>query len=334
MWKTITYEVQGRSHKTKDIPCQDKTYSNYENNVHVIALADGAGSAKFSHYGAEIAVKTISNFLNNNFDNLIRNNDALKVKIELINTLNKKLKEKAQELSCELKSLASTLLVTAIKEDHFIIIHLGDGTIGVIKNNKLMVVSTPANGEYINSTIFTTTKNSFKYIKLFKGKTKDISGFILMSDGTANSFYSNKKKELSNATKKIINWSVLLPKNNMKQLIEETFNNLIINNTYDDCSVAIITNEKHKSNIYNTFQIHEKKEFYDIKTKDPKIYLKKIKANENLLKELYKKQINILELAKKFHIKKRYLKKKLNKFSNLGLIKKENKKYKLQIQIK
>ncbi len=46
MWNIIQCAVKGRSHEKVNMPCQDKTYALFENDVQTIALADGAGSAK------------------------------------------------------------------------------------------------------------------------------------------------------------------------------------------------------------------------------------------------------------------------------------------------
>lgn len=46
MWHFLSCEVIGRGHEKKEIPCQDKTYKFQYNGASVIALADGAGSAK------------------------------------------------------------------------------------------------------------------------------------------------------------------------------------------------------------------------------------------------------------------------------------------------
>ncbi|CCF80714.1 hypothetical protein HBZS_111630 [Helicobacter bizzozeronii CCUG 35545] len=66
--------MRGRGHELDDppIPCQDKidpsgptTYNPSE--VAIIALADGAGSAKFSHLGAEETLKVVTQDLRENF---------------------------------------------------------------------------------------------------------------------------------------------------------------------------------------------------------------------------------------------------------------------------
>ena len=152
------------------IPCQDKTISYNNNNVNIIALADGAGSAKFSHYGAEVVLEAVSKFISNNFDLLINNPNGVQVKQDILTHLIEKLNRKSQELCCDMKDLASTLLLVAIKENSFLICHVGDGIIGYLKEDELKVASKPENGEFVNTTTFVTSKNAVMAMKLFKGK--------------------------------------------------------------------------------------------------------------------------------------------------------------------
>ena len=60
MWKKVHCAVQGRGHTKNQVPCQDKTFCYQENGVLVAALADGAGSAKLSHYGAACVTEYIA----------------------------------------------------------------------------------------------------------------------------------------------------------------------------------------------------------------------------------------------------------------------------------
>lgn len=70
-WKSVCSAVQGRGHAKKDIPCQDKVARREENGVHVIALADGAGSAALSHFGAQVVVNCATDFVAEKFFDLI-----------------------------------------------------------------------------------------------------------------------------------------------------------------------------------------------------------------------------------------------------------------------
>ena len=59
MWKYVSCEVQGRGHIKSNTPCQDKVLSFSRNGVVLILLADGAGSARLSHFGAECIVQSM-----------------------------------------------------------------------------------------------------------------------------------------------------------------------------------------------------------------------------------------------------------------------------------
>ena len=91
MWNTIQCAVQGKSHIKTGVPCQDKTYSLFLNGVKVIALADGAGSAKLSHYGAESSTKFICQELAENFDSYFLNKTITNK--ENIRKINRKIKD-------------------------------------------------------------------------------------------------------------------------------------------------------------------------------------------------------------------------------------------------
>ena len=87
MWKTIQCAVQGRGHTEENIPCQDKTYCYKEGKLIVTALADGAGSAKFSHFGAENITKYICTDMATNFDLYFDTEDGVIVKSEINNKI-------------------------------------------------------------------------------------------------------------------------------------------------------------------------------------------------------------------------------------------------------
>ena len=67
-YKQCSLELIGKDHVQSGLPCQDKTAFAMKDGVRVIALADGAGSKKDSHLGAEITTNTVVKMLANNFD--------------------------------------------------------------------------------------------------------------------------------------------------------------------------------------------------------------------------------------------------------------------------
>ena len=326
MWKMINYEICGRGHKRNNIPCQDKSKVINRENTYVIALADGAGSASHSHFGAAAVVDSISKFLLEKFDDIISNNNGAKVKEEILFVVRKELENIAEEHRCRIEDLASTMLVVVVKDDNFLIIHVGDGVIGLIKDNEVKVASKPENGEFSNSTIFITAENAINYMKIYKGKTDKINGFIIMSDGTAESFYNKRSEKLSIGIKKIMNATSLLPKKKARDLLIKAFEEIISQNTLDDCSVAVLVRSSISKSIYTTLSEVEKCILFDI-NRSKKIASKKIRKYEKILEKIENKPISISKLAKTCHIKEKYLKREIKILESLELVKKYRNRY-------
>lgn len=85
----LSHAVQGRGHEKNNIPCQDATHTLQNDTAHIITLADGAGSARFSHFGAEATVKKMADFLSKNFDRFynVKKEEFTSIKKEIITTL-------------------------------------------------------------------------------------------------------------------------------------------------------------------------------------------------------------------------------------------------------
>ena len=247
MWKTFESSAQGRSHIKENIPCQDKTYSLTVGDVTTIALADGAGSARLSHYGAECAVKTIAEELCNKFDSYWEEKDASVAKFRFYQVILRMLREKAEEISCDLNDLASTLLAVSVKDDHFLIFHVGDGVIGYRDSNVLKVASAPNNGEFSNTTIFTTSSQAESQTRLIKATSDNIDGFILMSDGPEACLYDYKKKRLANGLSCMLSDAANKSEDIVKANINETMQETIVKRTFDDCSIVLMARVEHES---------------------------------------------------------------------------------------
>lgn len=318
MWNIIQCAIQGRGHIKSNTPCQDKTYSMTTGTMRVIALADGAGSARLSHYGAEAVTKFICSELSEKFDVYFADNDGVAVKKKLIEGLLKSLNETAKQLDCEIKELASTLLFVAVKNEQFIIAHIGDGVIGYLKKNELKIASQPENGEFVNMTVFTTSKDAIMTMKLIKGSLGEIQGFVLMSDGTETSLYDKKEHKLADILKKIMLMSTIISADKVEEQLKQSFENVIINATTDDCSIAMLvkTNDDFKG--YLRLDNKQKCKFLEINSGTSK---KIIRRYDEILVYLQNKQ-SVSQIARKIHLKPKYIKKYINKLYMLNLIEK------------
>ena len=240
MWCTLQCAVQGKGHLKTGTPCQDKTFSIVKGSCTVCALADGAGSASLSHFGAESVTKTICNYMADNFESII-NEDGVAVKQNILAVVGDSLNALCLEKKCTIKELASTLLFVAEKAGTFIICHIGDGVIGYVKNDKVFVASHPENGEFANTTVFTTSSDVIASMKIIKGNLNQISGFILMSDGTEASFYNKRDKVLSPSLTRLIKLASVCDAGYMSRMLNSTFENLVKQKTSDDCSIVLMS---------------------------------------------------------------------------------------------
>ena len=198
MWNLLESTRQGRSHVKQGTPCQDKTYCQSYDDTYVITLADGAGSARLSHYGAECVTKCIADELGLNFESYWDETEARIAKERLFKEISESLQQIAGQYDCQLKDMASTLLAVAVKDEKYIILHLGDGVIGYCKEGVLKVASAPNNGEFANTTVITTSSDACSQMKVFRGLLNGINGFVLMSDGPEACLYDKKNNELAN----------------------------------------------------------------------------------------------------------------------------------------
>ncbi|THG35951.1 PP2C family serine/threonine-protein phosphatase [Adlercreutzia caecimuris] len=245
LWSLTSAEVQGSGHKKSGTPCQDKTCCLERNKVRVIALADGAGSARLSHLGAEDAVKCAANLLADEFESLYEESD-FKVQQIVASALVRSLGALASKTGCQTKDLSSTLLAVAVKKNRFVALHIGDGVIGCLLRNKLVTLSEPDNGEFAHLTWFTTTSNLEEVVRVYRGDASSISGFILMSDGVEPSLYDGRNSQLADAVINLFYCNAKYPKGEMADMLEQSLQEVIAKRTNDDCSVALLSRTRYK----------------------------------------------------------------------------------------
>ena len=243
MWNIIQCTVRGRSHIKEDIPCQDKICSMNSGDFVVSALADGAGSAKLSHFGAERVTQYMCTCMKEGFSEFYDEKDGTAFKHQIVSGIISELKELAEEKGCDVKDLASTLMVVSVKEDKYILLHIGDGVIGYLKKDGLKVASAPDNGLFANVTVFTTSENAVSKMKILKGSLGAIEGFVLMSDGSGASLYNKKERMLAPAVAKTMKLAKISDISMLEKRVAESLEKVIKTKTTDDCSIAIMMND-------------------------------------------------------------------------------------------
>ena len=207
MWRFVTARVTGTSHTKAGLPCQDQFYCRVAGNQTLVAaVADGAGSAAWAERGADIAVKTVVDFLSCQLDDGRLDYDAMlrEAAVEARETV----LAEARRCGAEPRDLASTLLVTVVGPDGGSALQVGDGVIVVSDGGngwgwvfwpqrggyanqvpnpkrdtkKFRWIFWPQRGEYANTTHFLTDADALERLRIAPrlGKVTDVA---LMTDG-------------------------------------------------------------------------------------------------------------------------------------------------------
>ncbi len=245
MFKEFHYQVRGHSHLRDGTPVQDRTKFLSLGGVQVLCLADGAGSASHSHFGAQAVVDEGCVALVEHFAEYAASNDGARVKVDLLTRLLSKLTAVAGRHHVSSSDLASTFLCLATSGDGFLGAHVGDGVIGYLKSGHLKVISSPDNAEFANQTTFVTSKRALDSMRLFRGSLDEVAGFILMSDGTSESLFNPRTGQLGNACSKLINAVGTAParqskKSSYRKRLQRLMSTTIRDATKDDCSIGIL----------------------------------------------------------------------------------------------
>lgn len=234
-YKIAFATVQGKGHIQEDIPCQDRVSFAKTDDTACIALADGAGSRPFSHFGAEIITKNISKYLVECFDYLYELDSEL-IKDIIISECHNYYKE----LPYIPDDLASTLLFFVVKNDKYIIGHIGDGMIFQVSEDVAQVLSYPENGEEMNQTYFISSQNAINHLRIKKGIINLDMTIIMGSDGGCMNLYSVNDEKVADAVIKMDKWMSRYDEETICNSLETNMKNLFIHHTLDDMSIIIL----------------------------------------------------------------------------------------------
>jgi serine/threonine protein phosphatase PrpC len=215
--KLVIASKRGRSHAHEG-KFRDDSFDcdfNTETGWGIITVADGAGSAKYSRKGADIACKaTVSCFrellagdrlaaLEEAIEAYLKDpseDSQRKVSAQFIEQLGKlafnaqgKIKQEAQENSADTKDYATTLIFALVKKyaSGYVIssFWVGDGGIGIYQDAsaEAFVLGTPDSGEFAGQTRFLTMADIFAngaYVNRIRFKVvPDFTALLLMTDG-------------------------------------------------------------------------------------------------------------------------------------------------------
>ena len=186
-WKYALASVIGTSHLDSNTTKQDFCLVEKKNingvNYLFSAVADGAGSAKFSDksssYICRLFIRKAEKWLNENDISTLNKEVVLSWFLHFQNVLNRVVRIYHID---SIKEFATTLLFALLSEKGNIFVQIGDDLIAKGDINDLKCVFEPQHGEYINTTYFATEKNISERF-MFEFNSDKIKRLVMHTDG-------------------------------------------------------------------------------------------------------------------------------------------------------
>ncbi|MFA6883809.1 MAG: PP2C family serine/threonine-protein phosphatase [Paludibacteraceae bacterium] len=223
----VAASQRGRSHAQEGKARDDhfKLFHCDESDWYIIAVADGAGSAKFSRKGSEIACNVVVDFCkekllhSEDFEKQIiaYNNaeDEEKARKDMANTIysiignaafkaHKSIKEASNDNNgTSAKDFATTLMFAICKKFEFgwfvASYWVGDGAMAILneEKNTIKLLGVPDEGEYSGQTRFLTMPEIFKdgtavFDRLRFSIEDDFTALMLMTDGVSDPMFETE----------------------------------------------------------------------------------------------------------------------------------------------
>ena len=182
-WKTIAASVPGTAHLRRDAACQDafafRIFDTNAGEILTIAVADGAGSAKFGKEGARAAcdffVSGVAALLENGGNVLDLNEEFFSGFLKaLTGTLT------ASGENADLNDYACTFLAVAASATETVFAQIGDGAIVYSsKPDEFRLFAIPQQGEYANTTNFVTDESAAEKLQFqyFENRIEELAIF-------------------------------------------------------------------------------------------------------------------------------------------------------------
>jgi serine/threonine protein phosphatase PrpC len=212
-WTILAASVRGKLHAHKGLWRDDAYAFGWVDDWTIIVVSDGAGSAKLSRIGAQIACRESLEELKQLLagwklspgkDGQLDQNELRRLRTFLVSAAAKAIKgvqREAQSRDCPVKTMNATLLlmvhVPVGQHDLVGAIQVGDGAVGIYcEDGSCTLMGIADHGEYSSETRFLTTPNierEFEQRVLFSIK-RGVRCLAAMCDGVSDDFFPEDKR--------------------------------------------------------------------------------------------------------------------------------------------
>lgn len=176
-WRAMTASVAGSGHRARDIGCEDaSSVAVTDDGTLLVAVADGAGSARLAAEGSRRAVDAAMSALG-------RGLDLCEVLAEARRALEPTTDESDDGVA--LGDRATTLLVVRASHGSGEIetAQVGDGAVVIRTSDGLEVFAADAKGEYLNETCFLTSDRWAEEARVSRRPLEGVDGLAALTDG-------------------------------------------------------------------------------------------------------------------------------------------------------
>ena len=190
----LSYLGRGIAHERAGIPCQDAlSHRICENGNWVMALADGAGSARWAAEAAQSNVHAIMEYFDTfslvefaDMEPQLRSQTLAEVCMACLKDLQQKLEEP------DLRHLSATLVFAVVSQAYILLGHLGDGmAVALDAQGNTVLYSGPEQVDgNERATYFTSSAGAAGHLRLhlLERSKNNVDHIVLTSDGAYDMF--------------------------------------------------------------------------------------------------------------------------------------------------
>lgn len=180
-----SFSKPGAYHLRRGGENQDHVACLTYGGIQGLALADGAGSARYGRLGAKETCRAALEYALPRFERLYARAGPDTIRYEIVAAVQAELDRLVRDL--ELKGreeLGSTLLLLCADRHsgRYLCLHMGDGLVGCVHQGRLFPISSPSNGITRLFTTLTSSPDCLARARVYRGQRAGAS-FFLLSDG-------------------------------------------------------------------------------------------------------------------------------------------------------
>lgn len=184
-WNLASTSVTGTRHATRQQPCQDAHAIVQLDNLLIMAVSDGAGSAAHSQTGALLATTTTAAFVAGALlGRRPRPKELATVHKNAVLQTRATIAQHAQQHGHRIGDYATTLLAVVVTNRYIATLQLGDGGIVTCDTRgRLAILTRQQEREYVNEVTFVTCDHYQEELHIRVLPRRNVQAVFVFTDG-------------------------------------------------------------------------------------------------------------------------------------------------------